>query len=72
MKQQEAFDLLSYCTARSIQYQQKYCMQIPSLISEFLAEAVYISVDPYMRAYARGLELGSTMIGGQVAKYVLA
>ncbi|CAH1101134.1 unnamed protein product [Psylliodes chrysocephalus] len=35
---------------------------------EFLAEAVYLSVDPYMRAYAPNLPIGSTMIGSQVAK----
>ncbi|KAK9730874.1 Zinc-binding dehydrogenase [Popillia japonica] len=35
---------------------------------EFLVEAVYLSVDPYMRAYVSGLKLGQTMIGCQVAK----
>lgn len=35
---------------------------------EFLAEAIYLSVDPYMRAYAPSLPLGRTFIGGQVAK----
>ncbi|XP_019865574.1 prostaglandin reductase 1 [Aethina tumida] len=35
---------------------------------EFLAEAAYLSVDPYMRAYNKRLKLGTTMIGGQVAK----
>ncbi|KAJ8927307.1 hypothetical protein NQ314_020243 [Rhamnusium bicolor] len=35
---------------------------------EFLAEAVYLSVDPYMRAYAPRLPLGTTFIGSQVAK----
>lgn len=37
------------------------------IISEFLAEAVYISVDPYQR-----MKIGPTfpcgMIGGQIAK----
>lgn len=37
-------------------------------VLEFLAEAVYLSVDPYMRAYAERLPLGSTFIGGQIAK----
>jgi len=37
---------------------------------EFLAEAVYLSVDPYMRAYAPRLELGSVFIGSQVAKII--
>jgi len=35
---------------------------------EFLAEAVYLSVDPYMRPYANNLPTGSTMIGSQIAK----
>lgn len=35
---------------------------------EFLAEAVYLSVDPYMRSYAPNLPLKSTFIGLQVAK----
>lgn len=38
------------------------------VISEFLAKAVYLSVDPYMRAYAYKLPLGSEMVGGQIAK----
>ncbi|KAI4467389.1 prostaglandin reductase [Holotrichia oblita] len=37
---------------------------------EFLAEAVYLSVDPYMRAYASHLTVGETMIGSQVAKII--
>lgn len=37
-------------------------------ISEFLAEAEYLSVDPYMRAYMIGYKLPADMIGGQVAK----
>ncbi|KAG5867026.1 hypothetical protein JTB14_037113 [Gonioctena quinquepunctata] len=37
---------------------------------EFLAEAVYLSVDPYMRAYAPDLELGQTFLGTQVAKII--
>lgn len=35
---------------------------------EFLAKAVYLSVDPYMRAYAYRMPLGSTMVGTQVAQ----
>uniref|UniRef100_A0A1Y1MN81 Prostaglandin reductase 1 n=2 Tax=Photinus pyralis TaxID=7054 RepID=A0A1Y1MN81_PHOPY len=35
---------------------------------EFLAEALYLSVDPYMRAYAHQLKEGKTMIGVQVAR----
>lgn len=38
------------------------------LLSEFLAEAEYLSVDPYMRAYMIGYKLPTDMIGGQVAK----
>lgn len=37
---------------------------------EFLAEAVYLSVDPYMRPYAARASLGSTCIGQQVAKII--
>ncbi|KAF7275307.1 prostaglandin reductase 1-like isoform X2 [Rhynchophorus ferrugineus] len=37
---------------------------------EFLAEAVYLSVDPYMRAYARTLPTGNTFIGQQIARIV--
>lgn len=43
-----------------------------SFFLEFLVEAVYLSVDPYMRAYVSGLKLGQTMIGCQVAKYINA
>ncbi|KAJ8922441.1 hypothetical protein NQ315_004388 [Exocentrus adspersus] len=43
--------------------------QLPEIKDgEFLAEAVYLSVDPYMRAYAPRLPLGETYVGGQVAK----
>ena len=35
---------------------------------EILVEALYVSVDPYMRPYSASLPLGSTMIGQQVAK----
>ncbi|GJQ76544.1 hypothetical protein Trydic_g2246 [Trypoxylus dichotomus] len=34
---------------------------------EFLAEAFYLSVDPYMRAYGPYMTVGHTMIGTQVA-----
>nr|CAH7767684.1 unnamed protein product [Callosobruchus chinensis] len=37
---------------------------------EFLTEAAYLSVDPYMRAYAVDLPTGIPMIGGQVAKVI--
>nr|CAD7448958.1 unnamed protein product [Timema bartmani] len=35
---------------------------------EILAEAVWLSVDPYMRPYSVRLPIGTTMIGSQVAK----
>jgi prostaglandin reductase 1 len=35
---------------------------------EFLAEAVYLSVDPYMRPYSYSMKLGETMMGEQVAR----
>ncbi|XP_056637016.1 prostaglandin reductase 1-like [Diorhabda sublineata] len=37
---------------------------------EFLAEAVYLSVDPYMRAYEPSLSPGQTFIGTQIAKII--
>ncbi|CAG9865277.1 unnamed protein product [Phyllotreta striolata] len=43
--------------------------QLPSLKEgEFLAEAEYLSVDPYMRAYAPRVKTGKTFMGSQVAK----
>jgi prostaglandin reductase 1 len=36
--------------------------------SEFLIEALSLSVDPYMRPYMTQFPVGSLMIGGQVAK----
>lgn len=39
--------------------------------SEVLAEAIYLSVDPYMRAFTERIQTGVTMIGGQVAKYMI-
>lgn len=37
---------------------------------EFLVEAEYLSVDPYMRPYVLQFPLGITMIGSQVAKII--
>lgn len=37
---------------------------------EYLAEAEYFSVDPYMRPYVQRFPLGITMIGTQVAKII--
>lgn len=37
---------------------------------EFVCEAQWLSVDPYMRAYSPHLPLGVTMIGTQVAKVI--
>lgn len=43
--------------------------ELPELKNgEFLAKAIYLSVDPYMRPYMARYPLGVTMIGGQVAK----
>lgn len=36
--------------------------------AEVLAQAEYLSVDPYMRPYMEQYPVGVTMIGGQVAK----
>lgn len=35
---------------------------------EFLAEALFISVDPYVRTFQLRFPVGATMIGRQVAK----
>lgn len=35
---------------------------------EVLIEALYLSVDPYMRPYMSRFPVGTQMIGGQVAK----
>ncbi|XP_065912085.1 prostaglandin reductase 1-like [Dysidea avara] len=37
---------------------------------EFLAEAVWLSVDPYMRTLVNSSNIGNTMIGEQVAKII--
>ncbi|XP_065561766.1 prostaglandin reductase 1-like [Artemia franciscana] len=37
---------------------------------EILCEALYLSVDPYMRPYSRDRQPGTTMIGSQVAKVI--
>lgn len=39
---------------------------------EVLIEAVYLTVDPYMRPYSANLPLGATMIGQQVAKVLVS
>lgn len=36
---------------------------------DVLVEALFLSVDPYMRAYVDRLQIGQVMIGGQVAKF---
>ncbi|KAI4467484.1 prostaglandin reductase [Holotrichia oblita] len=42
--------------------------ELPSLKNG--VEAVYLSVDPYMRAYAPNYKIGDTLIGTQVAKII--
>ncbi|XP_015123548.1 prostaglandin reductase 1 [Diachasma alloeum] len=37
---------------------------------EYLVEAEYLSVDPYMRPYSARYPLGTTMIGSQIAKII--
>lgn len=45
--------------------------ELPALQDgEFLAQAEYLSVDPYMRPYMSRFPVGSLMIGGQIAKVV--
>jgi len=36
--------------------------------NEVIVEALFLSVDPYMRAYVDRIQIGQVMIGGQVAK----
>lgn len=38
------------------------------IILEFLSQAMYISVDPYMRAYTDRMKPGRTLIATQVGK----
>lgn len=45
-----------------------YFFNLSMYLSEILAEAKYLSVDPYMRAYMIGYKLPVDMIGEQVAK----
>lgn len=40
------------------------------LFPEFLAEALFLSVDPYMRVFSNSLQIGDTLMGAQIAKYV--
>ena len=42
------------------------------IFTEFLVEALFFSVDPYMRSFSRRslITEGSTMVGSQVAKYL--
>lgn len=42
--------------------------QLIQCFKEFLAEAIYLSVDPYIRHVAENLEPGDTIIGSQLAK----
>lgn len=42
----------------------------PIVDGEFLVEAEYLSVDPYMRPYVVRFPVGSTMIGSQIAKII--
>lgn len=45
--------------------------ELPSIRNgEFLVEAEYFSVDPYMRPYVQRFPVGITMIGSQIAKIV--
>ncbi|XP_043510637.1 prostaglandin reductase 1-like isoform X1 [Frieseomelitta varia] len=45
--------------------------ELPDLQNgEFLVQAEYLSVDPYMRVYTQRYPIGITMIGSQVAKII--
>lgn len=56
------------CRSRLLRFKNDI---FPISVSDILVEALYLSVDPYMRVYMemKGYEIGSTMIGGQVSKY---
>nr|XP_029717545.1 prostaglandin reductase 1-like [Aedes albopictus] len=50
---------------------QLHTENLPALKDgDFLAQAEYISVDPYMRPYMMAYPAGSLMIGGQVGKVI--
>ncbi|XP_022920819.1 prostaglandin reductase 1-like [Onthophagus taurus] len=55
-------------TADNVQIVEENLPEIKE--GEFLAEAVYLSVDPYMRAYSNSYTLGQQLEGGQVAKII--
>lgn len=60
------------CQLFSIQYSEKSINNSGFwflVLLDVLVEAVYFSVDPYMRAYMDRYDVGVTMIGGQIAKY---
>ena len=40
------------------------------MLSEYLVQAEYLSVDPYMRVYTQRYPTGRTMMGVQVAKII--
>lgn len=42
-------------------------MNLKIYVLEFLAKAVFLSVDPYMRDFGGKIKIGSTFIGQQVA-----
>lgn len=44
-------------------------LTLSQIHKEALAEALYLSVDPYMRINVGQLQVGVTMPGGQIAKY---
>ncbi|XP_058445163.1 prostaglandin reductase 1-like [Malaya genurostris] len=53
-------------TAEDFRLEEETLEQIQD--GEFLAEAIFSSVDPYMRIYMAQYPVGSVMIGGQIAK----
>ncbi|XP_055526141.1 prostaglandin reductase 1-like [Wyeomyia smithii] len=57
-----------YPTAENFRLEEETLGELKE--DEILAEAIFLSVDPYMRPYMGQYPVGTVMIGGQVAKVV--
>lgn len=55
---------------RILSNQTEHLSKSLNYFSEYLAESIYHSVDPYMISYLNKMTTGGTMIGGTIAKYV--
>ena len=56
------------CIFRHLSLTKFTIIPMSSTCIEYLCETLWLSVDPYMRIFSLDHPLGSTMIGGQVAK----